>query len=211
LTDNLGVVRNGQADSPSFRQATMKHVFDVLLAIAAVAFLALALALLFRLVQPVHAVGAGRPDPCQLILDLTPEAPRRLAPADLADLSRTIWAESRNQSLCGQIAVGFVALNRTIQDPATWGTTVSQVVRKKDQFTPWTGKAARARLMALDVSDPTYLTASLAASLVLSGAVQDPTQGALWFHTLSMVPPRWAKRAGKPVVIGHHIFYGKKY
>lgn len=188
----------------------MKPLIDILLALAAVLFLAMALALLVGLVRPVHAVGASRPDPCRLILDMTPEAPRRLAPADLADLSRTIWAESRNQNLCGQIAVGFVALNRTIQDPATWGTTVSAVVRKKDQFTPWTGKANRARLMALDVSDPSYLTATLAASLVLSGAVQDPTQGAVFFHTLTMVPPRWARKAGKPVVLGHHVFYGRR-
>ena len=64
--------------------------------------------------------------------------------------------------------------------------------------------------MALDVSDPAYLTATLAASLVLSGAVQDPTNGALWFHTLAMVPPRWAKKAGNPVVIGRHVFYGRR-
>lgn len=210
MTDNLGVFRNGQADSINSARPIVRTLLDVLLAIAAVAFLALALALLLRLVAPVHASGAGRPDPCQLILDMTPEAPRRLVKGDLRDLSRTIWAEARGESLCGQIAVGFVALNRTIQDPATWGTTVSAVVRKPDQFTPWSGKASRARLMALDTSDPSYLTATLAASLVLSGAVQDPTQGALWFHTLSMVPPRWARNAGKPVVLGSHLFYGRK-
>jgi N-acetylmuramoyl-L-alanine amidase len=188
----------------------LKHVIDVLLAIAAIAFLALALALLLRLVSPVRAVSANRPDTCQLILDMTPEAPRKLAPSDLADLSRTIWAEARSETLCGQIAVGFVALNRSTHDPATWGSTVSAVVRKKDQFTPWAGKASRARLMALNVSDPSYLTATLAASLVLSGAVQDPTQGAMWFHTLTMVPPRWARHAGKPLVIGQHLFYGRR-
>lgn len=188
----------------------MHKIIEILLALIAVLFLAAALSLLVGLVSSQRATGAGRPDPCGLTLDLTPEAKQRLARGDLRDLSRTIWAESRGESLCGQIAVGYVALNRTIQDPATWGTTVSAVVRKPDQFTPWSGKASRARLEALNVSDPAYLTAVLAASLVLSGAVQDPTQGAVFFHSLTLVPPGWARHAGKPVVIGKHLFYGRR-
>jgi spore germination cell wall hydrolase CwlJ-like protein len=166
--------------------------------------------LLVAVVQGRTALAAAPREPCDLVLRAGDRPRFRINAGDLEDLSRTIFAEANNQSLCGKIAVGFVAVNRVEKDPATWGETVSAAVRKRHQFTPWTGARSRARLERLDELDAGYLEASLAASLVLTGSINDPSLGATYFHARSMVPPRWAKRMVRTVVIGGHVFYRGK-
>ena len=169
--------------------------------------LAAGLGLLVTLVQASPAFTAEPADPCDLQLRALERPPFRVNGGDLEDLARTVFAEARNQNLCGQIAVAFVAVNRVSRDPAEWGASVSAVVRQPRQFSPWTGARQIARLEALDELDPGYLAAHLAASLVLAGAVKDPTSGSTYFHTRDMTPPRWTKRLVRTVRIGDHIFY----
>jgi spore germination cell wall hydrolase CwlJ-like protein len=123
----------------------------------------------------------------------------------LMDLARTVWAESRGEPVTGQLAVAFTVLNRLDRDPARWGRTVSQVVRKPSQFTVWSTPAKRRRLMALSDATPGFARAKDVAELALSRKAKDPTSGAVYFHS-TKIHPRWA-RGLTGVRIGHHIFY----
>lgn len=191
------------------RRAGFRDWLDLVLLVVLGALFAAGLGLLVAALQSFAAAAAPR-EPCDLTLR-TGERPRfRINAGDHQDLARTIFAESANQSLCGKVAIGFVAVNRVERDPAAWGETVSAAVRKPHQFTPWTGARAVRRLERLDELDAGYLEAQLAASLVLTGSVRDPSGGATYFHARSMVPPRWAKRMVRTVAIDGHVFYKRK-
>jgi spore germination cell wall hydrolase CwlJ-like protein len=170
--------------------------------------IAFGLGLLARLITGVPAYGA-EPGGCALMLDTTPQPAIKLQASDLADLSRTIFAESRGEALCGQVAVGWVAVNR-LRQPETWGRSVSAVVRQPHQFSVWTGEARRRRLERLDETEPGYIVAQLAAAMVLSGAVTDPTNGAVYFTSAAITPPRWARGLPRQR-IGGHVFYRSRH
>jgi N-acetylmuramoyl-L-alanine amidase len=44
------------------------------------------------------------------------------------------------------------------------------------------------------------------AKMIKTGVVNDPTNGALWYHAVS-VSPSWAKKLDRYARIGQHIFY----
>lgn len=67
---------------------------------------------------------------------------------------------------------------------------------------PQGGAAARAP----DVFDPVLCRALAVACLVLSGDLDDPTDGATHFHRHTE-QPGWARRATPKALIGRHIFY----
>jgi len=184
--------------------------FWVWVAACAVGALAAAMLLfiLASLVTGAPAYGAGR-GACDLTLDTGARPAFRLAAGDLADLSRTVWAEGRGEPLCGQVAIAYVAINRAVTNPDAWGSTVSGVVRRRHQFSVWNTPKQRARLERIDETDAGYLQAQLATSLALSGAVADPTGGATYFVSARIAPPRWARRM-TALRIGGHVFYRNK-
>lgn len=114
---------------------------------------------------------------------------------DLFWLARIISAESGNQPLEGQMAVGIVVMNR-VKSPI-YPNTVEEVLAQKNQFSTYqSGRLAQRTPNASSV---------IAAKLVLDGGVVAEVKDALYFDSSSN---SWASRNKECVaVIGNHKFY----
>ena len=88
-------------------------------------------------------------------------------------LSRIIYAESGNQSLKGQMAVGNVVMNR-VASPV-YPNTVKGVVAQKNQFTTYRGGALANRTP--------NASSVIAAKLVMDGGVVEEVRNALFFDS----------------------------
>ena len=114
---------------------------------------------------------------------------------DLFWLSRVIYAESGNQSLEGQMAVGNVVMNR-VAHPA-YPNTVEGVLAQKNQFSTYKSGALANRT-------PTEKCV-IAAKLVLDGGEVTETEGALYFDSARS---SWASRNRQyAATLGGHTFY----
>lgn len=114
---------------------------------------------------------------------------------DLFWLSRVIYAESGNQPLEGQMAVGNVVMNR-VASPA-YPNTVQGVLAQKNQFSTYKSGALANRT-------PNQ-SSIIAAKLVLDGGEVAETDGALYFDSSSN---SWASRNREfATVLGGHKFY----
>lgn len=114
---------------------------------------------------------------------------------DLFWLSRVIFAESGNQPLEGQMAVGIVVMNRV--ESTIYPNTVKAVLAQKNQFSTYqSGRLAQRTPNASSV---------IAAKLVLDGGVVEEVEDALYFDSSAS---SWASRNKECVaVIGNHKFY----
>lgn len=117
---------------------------------------------------------------------------------DLYWLSRIISAESRGESLVGQIAVGNVVLNRT--EDGSFPDTIYDVIfdrKHGTQFSPAVSGAIYRK--------PTDLSV-LAAKIVLEGA--NVVEDALYFCPKTAKSTSWIVRTRSLVeTIGNHSFY----
>ena len=114
---------------------------------------------------------------------------------DLFWLSRLIFAESGNQPLSGQVAVGNVVMNRVKSQ--LFPNTILGVVSQKNQFSVYKNGALANRT-------PNE-TSIIAAKLVLDGGVEGETEGAMYFDSLRS---SWAARSRQHIAtIGNHKFY----
>jgi len=117
---------------------------------------------------------------------------------DLYWLSRIISAESKGESLKGQIAVGNVILNRV--DSAEFPNTIKGVIfdRKNGvQFEPVSSKTI--------YNEPTEQSV-LAARLALAGA--DTAAGSLYFFNPALSEGRWVRQNRTYyTTIGCHMFF----
>ena len=114
---------------------------------------------------------------------------------DLFWLSRVIYAESGNQSLKGQMAVGNVVMNR-VHSPM-FPNSVHEIIAQRNQFTTYRGGKLANRT-------PNE-SSVIAAKLVLDGGVVAESEGALYFDSLVK---SWAARSRTYVcTIGGHKFY----
>ena len=110
-------------------------------------------------------------------------------------LSRIIYAESGNQSLKGQMAVGNVVMNR-VASPV-YPNTVKGVLAQKNQFTTYQGGALANRTP--------NASSVIAAKLVMDGGVVEEVRNALFFDSTA---GSWASRHKQCIaVIGGHKFY----
>lgn len=123
--------------------------------------------------------------------------------------ARTMWAECRGEPLDGQSAVAHVLINRL--KSGRWGKTLATVCVAPLQFSCWNASdPQRLRMVAMDDDD--------AALLQMFGilrnaerAEKDPTGGAMFYYSDSMiVPPKWAQGMHFVTKIGHHQFYREK-
>ena len=114
---------------------------------------------------------------------------------DLFWLARIIYAESGNQPLEGQMAVGIVVMNR-VESPI-YPNTVEGVLAQKNQFSTYqSGRLANRTPNASSV---------IAAKLVLDGGVVSEVKDALYFDSSSN---SWASRNREfAAVLGGHKFY----
>ncbi|MBI3438841.1 MAG: cell wall hydrolase [Proteobacteria bacterium] len=140
----------------------------------------------------------------------TAATPIVINPADVHLLAATAWAEARSEGEAGMRAVAHVIVNRL---GARFGDNLETVILAPKQFSAWNiGDPNRAlaqnpeRYATGGADKDTWETAQRVALQVLQGTSVDPTNGALFYHTLA-VRPVWDRFAVGPLVIGSHVFF----
>ena len=124
------------------------------------------------------------------------EAPSERA---LACLAEAVYYEARGEPARGRAAVAHVVLNRA--ESGAFPDNPCDVVAEGCQFSyRCDGRPERLanradREAAFEI-----------AEAVLTGAVADPTSGALFFHA-SRIKPRWFRTRDRTGAIGGHVFY----
>ena len=117
------------------------------------------------------------------------------ASEDIDCLTQAIYHEARGESIEGQIAVGWVVLNRTLS--ARFPSTICEVIYQRHQFS-WTVKPSMmVDTFALDL-------ARKIAYNVINKIHPDPTRGALFFNSLGVKPD---ERSRLTLRIQQHYFY----
>lgn len=119
----------------------------------------------------------------------------------------TIIAESRNQSLEGQIAVAQVIRNRYKQQ-RWYGRTIEEVCKKPSQFSCWNDKKDRNYPYNIKITDNIWNNAKKAWIL---SANTNLVNNANLYHT-TKVKPKWMKSPKVKFIrkIGDHLFYYEK-
>jgi hypothetical protein len=125
---------------------------------------------------------------------------------ELHCLALNIYFEARNEPEAGKHAVGHVVMNRVAHK--RFPQSICRVIRQggerrrhRCQFSWWCdGQSDRPR-------DWTAWTESRRiAAVIYTGASQDPTEGALWYHA-DYVKPKWRYDYRRGPKIGRHVFY----
>jgi hypothetical protein len=128
-----------------------------------------------------------------------------LTPYQRDILVRTVLGEARGEGVRGMEAVAHVIANRAGSgrypgDPAA-------VALQPSQFSVWNQGEGRGKT-DYDRDSREYKTAAEAIDRVFSGQSQDPTNGALFYHT-PQVNPSWSREVNRygTTQLGNHIFY----
>lgn len=116
-------------------------------------------------------------------------------------LALNMYHESAGESEIGQIAVGFVTLNRVV-DPG-WRDTICEVVYQRSQFS-WTLRPSKIphKHKAL------FMKTLVLAKRVIHDINLDPSGGSTYFHAVGTMPC-WLPDVDKYVTIDNHVFYRK--
>lgn len=122
-------------------------------------------------------------------------------------LACNLYMEARGENISGQMAIGFVTLNRMKNE--AFPPSVRKVVYQASQFS-WTKVTYNVRdadswQVAKDVAKFLY---KIRDNDILYNKL-DPTNGSLYFHSRKS-KPYWAKHLTKVVTIGDHVFYKPK-
>lgn len=117
---------------------------------------------------------------------------------DLTCLARNIYHEARGSSYANQIAVAFVARNRSIR----YNRSICQIIFEPNQFS-WT----RHRVRQPSETDAWKRAQRIAYMVMSNDSVEDITRGATHFYEVSMRrPPPWAAHGTLRRRIGAHVF-----
>ena len=126
-------------------------------------------------------------------------------------MALTMWGEARNGGEEAMRAVGHVIDNR--RRAGTHGRYATETVSAAWQFSAWNKNdpnyPAMMNIHSLrpDSEDHRmWVAAKRVAEEILSGASDDPTGGALFYHTAA-VSPRWSSGLAPVRVIGGHLFF----
>jgi N-acetylmuramoyl-L-alanine amidase len=117
----------------------------------------------------------------------------------LACLAEAVYYEARGEPTQGRAAVAYVVLNRA--ESGEFPETPCAVVAEGCQFSYRCDGRPEALAVRTD-RDAAFAT----AKAVLTGAVADPTNGALFFHA-SRIRPGWFETRARVGKIGNHVFY----
>lgn len=147
-------------------------------------------------------------------------APAEAAPAnpieniDIVDahwMALTMWGEGRGEGEMGMRAVGHVIHNRWLKGRG--GGFVTDTVSEAWQFSAWNkgdpNRAAMLDIHTLREGSAGYgqwLAAKRISAEILAGQSQDPTGGALFYHTTA-VHPAWSRGVTPVTQIGDHLFF----
>jgi N-acetylmuramoyl-L-alanine amidase len=114
-------------------------------------------------------------------------------------LAEAVYFEARGEPTQGRAAVAYVVLNRA--ESGKFPKTPCAVVAEGCQF------SYRCDGRPETLADRADRDAAFAtAKAVLTGAVADPTHGALFFHA-SRIRPGWFEKRTRVGEIGNHVFY----
>ena len=121
-------------------------------------------------------------------------------------LALNVYHEARGDPDVGQYAVAHVVINRVKND--RWPNDICSVVKqgyregRNDCQFSWycDGKSDQ------PYNKKAWAKSQLIASDVLSGTIDDVTQGATHYHA-KYITPWWAKHYTKTVSLGIHHFY----
>ena len=116
----------------------------------------------------------------------------------LACLAEAVYYEARGEPAQGRAAVAYVVLNRA--ESGKFPETPCAVVAQGCQFSYRCDGRPETLAVRAD-RDAAFAT----AKAVLTGAVADPTHGALFFHASRIHPGSFENRTR--VEIGNHVFY----
>jgi N-acetylmuramoyl-L-alanine amidase len=127
-------------------------------------------------------------------------------------MALTMWGEARSQGEEAMRAVGHVIDNRrraSGSDPDFVTDTVSEAF----QFSCWNpGDPNREAMLNVDALSPEghdhlmWLAARRIADEILAARSQDPTSGALFYHS-DAVAPAWSQGLSPVFRIGRHLFF----
>ncbi len=124
------------------------------------------------------------------------------------DAARTVYVEARGErTYQSRLAVAWVIVNRFRSAKWFSGGTLTEVVKRKWQFSCWNaGDPNLAVIEAADMRDPMFAECVLAVVSALTTHEDDPTGGATHYHASHVSPP-WANGHTCNCIIGHHVFY----
>lgn len=127
-------------------------------------------------------------------------------------LALTMWGEARGDGPQSMRAVGHVIMNR-VKSPR-FGDTVKDVVWKRKAFSCWNendpNRASMSNLSSMpsqSLDRVRWKQAVDIAKQIMAGKSQDPTNGAMFYHT-DAIKPYWVSDDMEPSAkIDDHIFY----
>lgn len=129
--------------------------------------------------------------------------------SDVDVMARTIYGESRNQPYQGQVAVGYVILNRSKQR----SISITNVCLQRLQFSCWNINDPNRKIIEfIGFDNKNFMIAFGIACLVITEQIFNPVDGANHYHTKENVlklktwPPSWAKNMFKVGEVGAHVF-----
>lgn len=125
---------------------------------------------------------------------------------------RTLFGEARNEPFEAQVAVAWVIRNRAAK-PGWWGRGVTGVCLHDRQFSCWNdGDPNRDVITAVKPANSKFRRALSIVGLVMSGDLEDPTDGATHYWTTAKPPyaktwpPTWAGTLKTTGTHGAHVF-----
>jgi spore germination cell wall hydrolase CwlJ-like protein len=156
----------------------------------------------------------GRPVAAPAAAESQPEPGPIEEDIDVVDahwMALTMWGEARGQGEEGMRAVGHVIANRW--KAKSHGAFVTDTVSAAWQFSCWNkNDPNRALMLAIDTlkegssGHSNWLMAKRLAAEILAGRSEDPTGGALFYHTTA-VQPAWSRGVTPVTQIGDHLFF----
>ena len=124
-------------------------------------------------------------------------------------LARAIYGEASNQEEEGMQAVGNVILNR-VKGKNWYGNTIEEVILKDKQFSVFNDPEDKnyKRMMSATEDDDVYQQALAIAEGLLTGNIEDNTEGSTHYYNPNIVHPDWADDPLMTEIkkIGDHTF-----
>lgn len=123
------------------------------------------------------------------------------SPADI--LARILYGAAHGESVRGKEALACVIMNRVRRS----GGSVAGVCHHPRQFSGSTGGDPNgAKIAPVDNGDRVFRICVRIARRAIAGVLDDPTHGAIHYHSRSTAPD-WARTLSPSAEIGNHLFY----
>lgn len=125
-------------------------------------------------------------------------------------LARTMYGEASDQGEEGMVAVGNVVMNRFKSIKSWWGNDIEGIIKMPKQFSVFndTESGNYKRMMNATEDDEVYQQALKIAEGLLTGNIEDNTEGSTHYYNPDIVHPDWADDPlmTKIKKIGDHTF-----